>query len=48
MHLGTSAKEFTLCLVNPPVLAVLESWYDEPDFVRTSLANLAGYLRHQQ
>jgi len=32
-------------LVNPPVLGVLEPWYDEPDFVRTGLAYLAGYLR---
>jgi anaerobic magnesium-protoporphyrin IX monomethyl ester cyclase len=31
--------------LNPPVLTVQEPWYDEPDFVRTSLAFLAAYLR---
>lgn len=36
---------FKICLVNPPVLAVLEPWYDTPDFVRTGLAYVAGYLR---
>jgi radical SAM superfamily enzyme YgiQ (UPF0313 family) len=34
-----------IILVNPPVLAVLEPWYDSPKFVRTALACLAGYLR---
>lgn len=34
-----------VCLINPPVLAVLEPWYDTPDFGRTGLAYLAGYLR---
>lgn len=34
-----------VCLINAPVIAVLEPWYDEPNFVRTSLAFLAGYLR---
>ncbi len=34
-----------VCLVNPPVIAVLEPWYDTPDFGRTALAYLAGYLR---
>ena len=34
-----------ILLINPPVLAVLEPWFDEPKFVRTSLAFLAGYLR---
>lgn len=32
-------------LVNPPVLGVLEPWYDTPSFGRTALAYLAGYLR---
>jgi anaerobic magnesium-protoporphyrin IX monomethyl ester cyclase len=32
-------------LINPPVISVSEPWFDEPDFVRTSLAFLAGYLR---
>jgi anaerobic magnesium-protoporphyrin IX monomethyl ester cyclase len=36
---------FKVCLINPPVLAVLEPWYDTPDFGRTGLAYLAGYLR---
>lgn len=35
-----------VCLINPPVLSVLEPWYDTPDFGRTGLAYLAGYLRH--
>jgi anaerobic magnesium-protoporphyrin IX monomethyl ester cyclase len=39
---------FTVCLINPPVLAVLEPWYDQPDFGRTGLAYLAGYLRQFQ
>jgi len=34
-----------VCLIYPPVLAVLEPWYDTPDFGRTGLAYLAGYLR---
>ena len=32
-------------LVNPPVLSVLEPWYDTPGFGRVSLAYLAGALR---
>jgi radical SAM superfamily enzyme YgiQ (UPF0313 family) len=36
---------FKVCLVNPPVISVLEPWYDTPDFGRTALAYLAGYLR---
>ncbi len=32
-------------LVNPPVLAVLEPWFDTPKFVRTGLAVLAAYCR---
>lgn len=35
-----------ICLVNPPVLAVLEPWYDEPDFPRTALACLAAYIEN--
>jgi radical SAM superfamily enzyme YgiQ (UPF0313 family) len=34
-----------IVLVNPPVLAVYEPWYDTPDFGRTALACLAAYLR---
>lgn len=34
-----------ICFINSPVLSVLEPWYDEPNFVRTGLACLAGYLR---
>jgi anaerobic magnesium-protoporphyrin IX monomethyl ester cyclase len=34
-----------VCLVNPPVIGVFEPWYDTPDFGRTGLAYLAGYLR---
>jgi len=40
-----SGKKYHVCLINPPVLAVLEPWYDTPDFGRTGLAYLAGYLR---
>lgn len=36
---------FKICLVNPPVLAVLEPWYDEPDFPRTALAFLAAFIK---
>ena len=32
-------------MINPPVLTVFEPWYDTPDFVRTGLAYIAGYLR---
>lgn len=38
-------RPFRVCLVNPPVIAVLEPWYDTPAFGRTALAYLAGYLR---
>lgn len=34
-----------IILICPPVLAVLEPWFDEPKFPRTALAHLAGYLR---
>jgi hypothetical protein len=32
-------------LINPPVVAVLEPWYDTPNFGRVALAYLASYLR---
>lgn len=38
-------KKQKILLINPPVLAVLEPWFDEPKFVRTAIAFLAGYLR---
>lgn len=41
----SNKNTFKLCLVNPPVLAVLEPWYDEPDFPRTALACLAAFIR---
>jgi anaerobic magnesium-protoporphyrin IX monomethyl ester cyclase len=34
-----------ILLVNPPVISVSEPWFDEPDFVRTSIAFLAGYIK---
>ncbi len=37
-----------ILLINPPVISVQEPWFDEPDFVRTSLAYLAGYLREHE
>ncbi|MCB9256438.1 MAG: radical SAM protein [Chitinophagales bacterium] len=40
-----SKKSLRICLVNPPVLAVLEPWYDKPDFPRTALACLAAYIQ---
>lgn len=41
-------KPLNVCLINPPVIAVLEPWYDTPDFGRTALAYLAGYLRQYE
>ena len=38
--------QFRVCLINAPVIGILEPWYDTPDFGRTGLAYLAGYLRH--
>ena len=32
-------------LINPPVVAVLEPWYDTPNFGRVALAYIASYLR---
>ncbi len=43
--MNTNGQTFRVCLVNPPVLGVLEPWYDTPTFGRTALAYLAGYLR---
>ena len=40
-----SKQQLSICLVNAPVLSVVEPWYDEPDFGRTGLACLAAYLR---
>ena len=34
-----------ILLINPPVLSILEPWYDSPDFGRVGLACLAAYLR---
>ena len=34
-------------LVNPPPLAVVEPWYDRPDWGRIALAYLAGWLRRK-
>ncbi len=38
-------RKYRVMLINPPVLKVLEPWYDAPKFVRTGLACLAAYLR---
>jgi len=38
-------KQFRVTLINPPVIGVLEPWYDTPAYGRTGLAYLAGYLR---
>ena len=32
-------------LVNPPALAIVEPWYDRPDWGRIGLAYLAGWLK---
>lgn len=40
-----NGPEFRICLINPPVIGILEPWYDTPAFGRTGLAYLAGYLR---
>jgi len=42
-----NAATCKVMLVNPPVLAVLEPWYDTPEFGRVSLAYLAASLREQ-
>jgi anaerobic magnesium-protoporphyrin IX monomethyl ester cyclase len=34
-----------LLLLNAPPIAILEPWFDAPEFVRTALAVLAGYFR---
>ena len=34
-------------LVNPPPLAIVEPWYDRPDWGRIALAYLAGWLRRK-
>lgn len=41
----SKSNKLKVCLINAPVLGVLEPWYDTPDFGRTALAYLAGYLR---
>ena len=38
-------KTFRVALISAPVIAIVESWYDTPEFGRPSLAYLAGYLR---
>lgn len=40
-----ASKPIKVCLVNPPVIAVLEPWYDTPDFPRTALACLAAVVQ---
>lgn len=37
--------QFRVVLINPPPLAVVEPWYDEPNWGRIGLAYLAAYLR---
>ena len=32
-------------LINPPPLAIVEPWYDRPNWGRIALAYLASYLR---
>lgn len=34
-------------IINPPAKEILEPYYDRPDFPRTALAFLAGYVRSQ-
>ncbi len=43
--LNQLSNAYKVCLINPPIIGVLEPWYDLPDFGRVGLAYLAGYLR---
>jgi len=36
---------FKVLLINPPPFQIIEPYYDTPDYPRTALAFLAGYLR---
>lgn len=40
-------SKLRVMLVNPPVFHVNEPWYDTPNFVRTSIAYIAAYLRER-
>lgn len=40
-------SKIKVLLINPPVINVIEPWTDEPKYVRTALAHLAGYLREK-
>ncbi len=40
-----NSSNYRVMLINPPVLAVFEPWYDTPNFGRVGLAYLASYLR---
>jgi radical SAM superfamily enzyme YgiQ (UPF0313 family) len=37
-----------VALVNPPPIAIVEPWFDRPDWARDSLAYLAAYLRQYE
>jgi anaerobic magnesium-protoporphyrin IX monomethyl ester cyclase len=39
--------DLKVILVNPPPYKIIEPYYDTPEYPRTSLAHLAGYLRRQ-
>lgn len=38
-------KKLKVLLINPPAKNIIEPHYDTPDFPRTALAFLAGYIR---
>ena len=42
------STNYKVLLINPPVLAVLEPWYDTPSFGRVGLAYVAAYLRQSR
>jgi anaerobic magnesium-protoporphyrin IX monomethyl ester cyclase len=38
-------EQIKVLIINPPIFKVIEPYYDLPDYPRTALAFLAGYLR---
>lgn len=47
MGIYKKGNEIKILIVNPPIQQVVEPYYDLPEFPRTALAFLAGYLRDQ-
>jgi radical SAM superfamily enzyme YgiQ (UPF0313 family) len=42
------SKPFRVLLINPPPIAIVEPWFDRPDWPRDSIAYVAAYLRQQR